>query len=77
MLSPERRIRMHLTPHQAKYIAHDLTLQHAGGEFDCLSLALFNASVDLNPLLADLFRRIGPNKGGRWEVTEPDSKGKT
>jgi ATP-dependent DNA helicase RecG len=22
-------------------------------------------------------RRVGPNKGGRWEVTEPDSKGKT
>lgn len=22
-------------------------------------------------------RRIGPNKGGRWEVTEPDSKGNT
>lgn len=22
---------MRLTPHQAKYIAHDLTLQHAGG----------------------------------------------
>jgi ATP-dependent DNA helicase RecG len=22
-------------------------------------------------------RRLGPTKGGRWEVTEPDSKGKT
>ena len=40
---------MHLTPHQAKYIAHDLTLQHAGGGLDRLSQALFNASVDLNP----------------------------
>lgn len=47
---------MHLTPHQAKYIAHDLTLQHGG--LDRLSQTLFNASVDLNPLLADLFRRI-------------------
>ncbi len=36
-------------PHQAKYIAHDLTLQHAGGGIDRLSQALFNASVDLNP----------------------------
>ena len=40
---------MRLTPHQAKYIAHDLTLQHAGGGLDRLSQALFNASVDLNP----------------------------
>jgi hypothetical protein len=40
---------MNLTPHQAKYIAHDLTLQHAGGGIDRLSQALFNASVDLNP----------------------------
>ena len=40
---------MPLTPHQAKYIAHDLTLQHAGGGIDRLSQALFNASVDLNP----------------------------
>ncbi|PIT81795.1 SNF2-related protein [Limnohabitans sp. 15K] len=40
---------MLLTPHQAKYIAHDLTLQHAGGGLDRLSQALFNASVDLNP----------------------------
>ena len=38
-----------LIPHQAKYIAHDLTLQHAGGGIDRLSQALFNASVDLNP----------------------------
>jgi hypothetical protein len=40
---------MPLTPHQAKYIAHDLTLQHAGGGLERLSQALFNASVDLNP----------------------------
>lgn len=40
---------MQLTPHQAKYIAHDLTLQHSGGGIDRLGQALFNASVDLNP----------------------------
>jgi ERCC4-related helicase len=40
---------MKLTPYQAKYIAHDLTLQHSGGGIDRLSQALFNASVDLNP----------------------------
>jgi SNF2 family DNA or RNA helicase len=38
-----------LTPHQAQYLAHDLTLQHAGAGPDRLSQALFNASVDLNP----------------------------
>ena len=38
-----------LTPHQAKYIAHDLTLQHAGGGLERLSRALFNASAYLNP----------------------------
>ena len=41
---------MQLTPHQAKYIAHDLTLQHAGGGLERLSRALFNASVELRPL---------------------------
>jgi hypothetical protein len=40
---------MKLTSHQAKYIAHDLTLQHSGGGIGRLSQALFNASVDLNP----------------------------
>lgn len=40
---------MKLTAHQAKYIAHDLTLQHSGGGIDRLGQALFNASVDLNP----------------------------
>lgn len=40
---------MNLTSHQAKYIAHDLTLQHSGGGIDRLGQALFNASVDLNP----------------------------
>jgi hypothetical protein len=40
---------MLLTSHQAKYIAHDLTLQHAGAGIERLGQALFNASVDLNP----------------------------
>ena len=40
---------MKITSHQAKFIAHDLTLQHSGGGMDRLSQALFNASVDLNP----------------------------
>lgn len=40
---------MQLTPHQAKFIAHDLTLQHTGGGLERFSQALFNASVDLNP----------------------------
>ena len=44
-----QKLLMNLTPHQAKYIAHDLTLQHAGGGLERLSQALFNASVDLNP----------------------------
>jgi hypothetical protein len=38
-----------LPPHQAKYIAHDLTLQHAGGGLERLSQTFFNACVDLNP----------------------------
>lgn len=44
---------MQLTPCQAKYIAHDLTLQYAGGDLQRLSQALFNASVDLNPYQID------------------------
>jgi hypothetical protein len=44
-----QKLLMNLTAHQANYIAHDLTLQHAGGGLERLSQALFNASVDLNP----------------------------
>lgn len=40
---------MQLPPHQAKYIAYDLTLQHAGGGLERLSQELLNASVDLKP----------------------------
>ena len=39
---------MHLTPHQAKYFAYDLTRRVASG-MDRLSMSLFDASVDLNP----------------------------
>ena len=37
-----------LTPHHAKYFAHDLTRRAAGG-LDRLSMSLFDAAVDLNP----------------------------
>ena len=39
---------MSLTPHHAKYFAHDLTRRAAGG-LDRLSMSLFDAAVDLNP----------------------------
>ena len=37
------------TPYHARYFAHELTRQHAPGEGDRLSMALFDACVDLNP----------------------------
>jgi hypothetical protein len=37
-----------LTPHHAKYFAHDLTRRAASG-MDRLSMALFDAAVDLTP----------------------------
>ena len=37
-----------LTPHHAKYFAHDLTRRATSG-MDRLSMALFDAAVDLNP----------------------------
>lgn len=45
MVSPDV---ISLTPHHAKYYAHDLTRRAASG-MDRLSMALFDASVDLNP----------------------------
>ena len=39
---------MELTAHHAKYFAHDLTRRAASG-MDRLSMALFDAAVDLNP----------------------------
>ena len=41
---------MILTPHHAKYFAHDLTRRASGG-MDRLSMALFDAAVDLNPVV--------------------------
>ncbi|MEI7749314.1 MAG: SNF2-related protein, partial [Chlorobiaceae bacterium] len=39
---------MSITPHQAKYFAYDLTRRATNG-IDRLSMALFDAAVDLNP----------------------------
>lgn len=38
-----------LTPYHSKYFAHELTRRHASGGVDRLSMALFDACVDLNP----------------------------
>ena len=38
-----------ITDYQAKYYAHELSIQHAAGGVDRLSQSLFDASVDLNP----------------------------
>ena len=37
------------TPFHARYIAHELTRRHSSGGRDRLSMALFDACVDLNP----------------------------
>lgn len=55
-----------ITDHQAKYFAHELTIQHAANDVDRLSQSLFDASVDLNPhqINAALFALNNPlNKG--------------
>ena len=56
---------MDLTPHHAKYFAHDLTRQAAGG-LDRLSMSLFDAAVDLNPhqIEAALFALHSPLSKG-------------
>jgi len=41
-------VQLTLTAHHAKYFAHDLTRRAAAG-MDRLSMALFDAAVDLNP----------------------------
>lgn len=38
-----------MTPYHAKYFAHQLTRQAQPGGVDRLSMALFDACVDLNP----------------------------
>ena len=54
-----------ITPHHAKYYAHDLTRRAASG-MDRLSMALFDAAVDLNPhqIEASLFALQSPLSKG-------------
>ena len=56
---------MSLTPHHAKYFAHDLTRRAASG-MDRLSMSLFDAAVDLNPhqIEAALFALQSPLSKG-------------
>ena len=56
---------MNLTPYHAKYFAHDLTRRAANG-MDRLSMALFDAAVDLNPhqIEAALFALQSPLSKG-------------
>lgn len=55
-----------ITPHQAKYFAHELTIRHAENGVDKLSQSLFDASVDLNPhqIHAALFALNNPLSKG-------------
>jgi hypothetical protein len=54
-----------LSPHQAKYFAHELTRRAASG-IDRLSMSLFDAAVDLNPhqIEAALFALASPLSKG-------------
>jgi len=56
---------MPITPHQAKYFAHDLTRRSTSG-LDRLSMSLFDAAVDLNPhqIEAALFALQSPLSKG-------------
>ncbi|TRZ75670.1 MAG: DEAD/DEAH box helicase [Deltaproteobacteria bacterium] len=56
---------MSLTPHHAKYFAHDLTRRATNG-MDRLSMSLFDAAVDLNPhqIEAALFALQSPLSKG-------------
>jgi len=56
---------MNLTPHHAKYFAHDLTRRAPRG-MERLSMSLFDASVDLNPhqIEAALFALHSPLSKG-------------
>lgn len=57
---------MQITDYQAKYYAHELTVQHATDGVDRLSQSLFDASVDLNPhqINAALFALNNPLSQG-------------
>src|SRR5690242_11511580 len=61
--SPE--VTVHVTPHQAKYFAYDLTCRSSSG-MDRLSMSLFDAAVDLNPhqIEAALFALQSPLSKG-------------
>lgn len=54
---------MHITPHQAKYFAHEIIAQKCGD--DRLTQSLFDAQVDLNPhqIEAALFALKNPRRG--------------
>jgi ERCC4-related helicase len=54
------------TPYHAKYFAHELTRQHQPGGVERLSMALFDACVDLNPhqIEAALFALRSPLSKG-------------
>lgn len=54
------------TPYHARYFAHELTRQHQPGGVDRLSMALFDACVDLNPhqIEAALFALRSPLSKG-------------
>ena len=56
---------MNLTPHHAKYFAHDLTRRATSG-MDRLSMSLFDSAVDLNPhqIEAALFALQSPLSKG-------------
>jgi hypothetical protein len=56
---------VNITPHHAKYFAHDLTRRATNG-MDRLSMALFDAAVDLNPhqIEAALFALQSPLSKG-------------
>lgn len=54
------------TPYHARYFAHELTRQHGPGGGDRLSMALFDACVDLNPHQID---------GAAFALRNPLSKG--
>ena len=56
---------MGLTPHHAKYFANDLTRRATSG-MNRLSMALFDAAVDLNPhqIEAALFALQSPLSKG-------------
>ena len=60
-----RTLQNTLTPHHAKYFAHDLTRRATNG-MDRLSMALFDAAVDLNPhqIEASLFALQSPLSQG-------------